>query len=114
MLPADPNVDLNSAHGPVFSQSGRLLEMLPDQTLMAHSSGGSLDAAFRLADHISRGWTQAQARAMAAMLPPDAGPRRVAADALGISRQAVDQALHAAGFPAIDAALKLIEAEAEA
>lgn len=109
-LPSGPDPDLNSAHGPAFIASGRLLENLSGQTLMAHASGGALDAAFRLADHIAQGWTQAQARAVAAMLPPGSGPRRVAAETLGISRQAIDQALHAAGFPAIDAALDEIEA----
>lgn len=108
-LPSGPASDLNSAHGPAFVASGRLLEALPRQALMSHAAGGPLDAAFRLADHIAQGWTEAQARAIAAMLPPGAGPRQKVADRLGISRQAVDQALHAAGFPAIDAALKQIE-----
>jgi hypothetical protein len=79
---------------------------------MAHAGGGALDAAFRLADHIAQGWTRAQARAVCAMLPPGAGPRRIAADRLGVSRQAVDQALRAAGFAAIEAALEQIEAAA--
>lgn len=109
-LPPNANVDLNSAYGPVFRESGRLLDTLAGSTLLAHADGGPLDAAFKLADHISQGWTQAQARAVCAMLPPDSGPRRVAAEHLGISRQAVDQALRAAGFPAIEAALDQIEA----
>ena len=75
----------------------------------ARAACGALDAAFRLADHIAQGWTRAQARAVCAMLPPGAGPRRVAAERLNISRQAVDQALWAAGFPAIEAALEQIE-----
>ncbi len=105
----DPEADLNSAHGAVFRASGRGLEQLPGWALLSHASGGALDAAFILADHISKGWTQAQARAVRAMLPPDAGPRRAAADALGISRQAVDQALHAAGFPALMRAMTRLE-----
>lgn len=109
-LPDDPALDINSAHGDVFQASGRLLESLSGRTRMAHADGGALDAAFRLADHISKGWTQAQARSLCVMLPPGAGPRRYAAEQLGISRQAVDQALWAAGFPAIEAALELIEA----
>jgi hypothetical protein len=111
-LPPDARADLNSAHGPVFEASGRLLGTLPRHTLMAHAGGGALDAAFRLADHIAQGWTRAQARAVCAMLPPGAGPRRIAADRLGVSRQAVDQALRAAGFAAIEAALEQIEAAA--
>jgi len=103
--------DLNSAHGAVFIASGRLLDKLTGDTLMAHADGGALDAAFRLADHISQGWTQAQARSLCRMLPPGAGPRRIAADELGISRQAVDQALNSAGYPAIMDALEAIEAQ---
>lgn len=103
-------VDPNSAHGPAFEKSGRLLDKLSGRTRMAFSGSDALDAAFRLADHIAHGWTAAQARAVSAMLPPGSGPRRVIAEDLGISRQAVDQALNAAGFPAIDAALDLIEA----
>ena len=105
-----PDANPNSAHGPAFSASGRLLETLSGNTLLAHAAGGPLDATFRLADHIAQGWTQAQARAVAAMLPPGTGPRRVAAEQLGISRQAIDQALHAAGYPALHDALTLLEA----
>lgn len=108
-LPDTPNPDLNSAHGPAFQDSGRLLEQLDNRTLMAHADGGTLDAVFRLADHIAQGWTQAQARALSRMLPPGAGPRRVAAKRLGISRQAVDQALNAAGFPALMDAIEAVE-----
>lgn len=109
-LPDGPDANPNSAHGPAFSASGRLLESLTGNTLLAHAAGGPLDATYRLADHIAQGWTQAQARAVAAMLPPGTGPRRVAADRLGISRQAIDQALHAAGYPALHDALTLLEA----
>ncbi len=101
--------DLNSAHGAAFTASGRLLDELDGHSLMAHAEGGALDAAFRLADHISQGWTQAQARSLCLMLPPGAGPRRVAAETLGISRQAVDQALNGAGYPALMDALEAIE-----
>jgi hypothetical protein len=109
-MPDGPDADPNSAHGPAFNASGRLLETLARNTLLAHAAGGPLDATYRLADHIAQGWTQAQARAVAAMLPPGTGPRRVAADRLGISRQAIDQALHAAGYPALQDALTLLEA----
>lgn len=113
-LPGDPEADLNSAHGNVFSDSGRLLDDLKGRTLLAHAAGGPLDAAFRLADHISQGWTAAQAQAVSLMLPPGSGPRRVAAEQLGISRQAVDQSLWGAGFPALEDALALIEHQKEA
>ena len=106
-IPTQPGRDLNSAHGPAFTSSGRLLDALSGK--MEHSGAGALGAAFCLADHIAQGWTPAQARAVAEMLPTDAGPRRLVAEKLGISRQAVDQALHAAGFPAIQKALDEIE-----
>ncbi|WP_138934129.1 MarR family transcriptional regulator [Roseovarius arcticus] len=108
-VPEQPMTDLNSAHGAAFTASGRLLEKLDGHTLMAHADGGAIDAAFRLADYISQNWTQAQARSLCLMLPPGAGPRRVAAETLGISRQAVDQALNGAGYPALIDALEAIE-----
>ncbi|PVA11609.1 hypothetical protein DC366_01180 [Pelagivirga sediminicola] len=104
-----PFADLNSAHGAAFMSSGRLLETLSGDTLMAHAGGGALHGAFRLADHVSQGWTQSQARSLCHMLPPGAGPRRVAAERIGISRQAVDQALGSAGYPAIMDAIEAIE-----
>lgn len=113
-LPENANADLNSAHGAAFRESGRLLEKLTGRVLFAHAGGGALGAAFRLADHISQGWTQAQARAVCAMLPPGSGPRRIAAEQIGISRQAVDQALWSAGYPAIEDAMNMIEQEISA
>lgn len=101
--------DTNAAHGSAFTASGRLLEQLPSHILMSHAAGGTAAAALHLADHIAQGWTQAQARALCEMLPPDPGPRSAAAKRLGISRQAVDQALWAAGYPAIEAALNAWE-----
>ena len=106
----EPPEDLNEATGPAFTASGRALDALAGGATMAHASGGALGAAVRLADHISRGWTEAQGRALLHMLPPDPPTRAEVGDRLGISRQAVDQALAAAGFPAIEAALGLIEA----
>ncbi|MFN3208884.1 MAG: MarR family transcriptional regulator [Roseovarius sp.] len=106
-LPAD--ADPNAAHGPAFTASGRLLNDVSGHAQMVHASGGALAAATRLADHISQGWTVAQARAMHAALPPGTGPRAEIAEALGITRQAVNQALWAAGFPAISDALDLVE-----
>jgi hypothetical protein len=111
-LPGD--ADTNRGHGPAFVASGRLLAEIDSHARMAHADGGALGAATRLADHVAQGWTPAQARAMSEMMPPGAGPRAAAARRLGITRQAVDQALWAAGFPALDAALEMIEAMEEA
>ena len=104
-----PDGDTNSASGPAFVASGRLLEGLPRHNHISHASGGALAATTRLADHIAQGWTVAQARAMREMLPPHAGPRTVAAERLGITRQAVNQALWSAGYPALSDALSLVE-----
>ena len=107
-LPADG--DTNAAHGPAFTESGRLLDALPKNVLMSHASAGPFAATLHLADHIARGWTEAQATSLCELLPPNPGPRAAAAKRLGISRQAVDQALWAAGYPALDAALTAWEA----
>ncbi|MGX9354485.1 hypothetical protein ACS3SW_04810 [Roseobacteraceae bacterium S113] len=106
-LPA--NRDLNTAHGPVFQASGRLLDEIPSGQWLDHAAGGAQRAAFHLADHIAQGWTQTQARTMAHMLVPGAGPRADLARELGKSRQAVDQALNGAGIRAISAALNALE-----
>lgn len=108
-LPEDGNP--NRAHGPAFTDSGRLLDALPAQRRLDHAAGGAESGVFVLADHIASGWTQAQARALTGMLPPKAGPRKDTAQQLGISRQAVDQALNAAGYPAISTALAALETQ---
>ncbi|MFW2541903.1 MarR family transcriptional regulator [Primorskyibacter sp. 2E107] len=103
--------DPNAAHGTAFVTSGRLLETMPPERLMDHADGGARAATVLLADRIAQGWTPAQARAMAEILPPGSGPHSAVASLLGITRQAVDQALTAAGWPAMDAALTAWETE---
>jgi hypothetical protein len=106
--------DISKANSPTFIISGRTLDAMPDDHLMAHASGGSHQAATVLADYISRGWTSAQARAIAPFLHPDESwTQKEVARNLGISRQAVGQALDAAGYPAIKAALTAIEEQAK-
>lgn len=104
-----PDMDLNAAHGPVFTASGQLLDSLEDPRI-AHASGGALGAALRLFDHLSEGWTPAQARAMAPMLRLDPPTQTAAAAEIGITRQSLAQALHGAGHKAIVEALAMIEA----
>jgi hypothetical protein len=106
--PAD-NGNLNRATGPAFTLSGRTLDALSGHEAMRHASGGPMGAATRLADHISQGWTQVQAETIAIFLPPNAPTRAEASRRLEKSRQAVDQALAAAGYPAISDALRMIE-----
>lgn len=103
--------DLHSATGPALAASGRGLQALRGDERIRHASGGALAAAVGLADHISQGWTAAQAKAIHPMLTPLAPPRHSdVAEALGISRQAVTQALDAAAYGPLIAALERIEA----
>ncbi len=108
-LPTATWQDPNKGHGDAFTASGRLIDHVPRHALMAHAAGGLIAATLRLADHISQGWTQAQARALVEALPPDAQTRAKAAAKLGISRQAVNQALWSAGYPALTDALEFVE-----
>jgi DNA-binding phage protein len=108
------NKDISRANSPTFILSGRTLDTMSDDHLMAHASGGSHHAATVLADYISRSWTTAQARAIAPFLhPAESWTQKDVARNLGISRQAVGQALDAAGYPAIKAALTAIEEQAK-
>lgn len=110
-----PNGNPNSATGPVFTASGRLLSTLTGpHAQMAHAAQGPRHATIALADHISQGWTPAQARAMQLMLPPEPPTHAAAAAELGITRQAVDQALTAAGYHALTEALAALESEEKA
>ncbi len=110
-LPTKTPPDLNSAHGPAFTASGRLLDSISGSQLMTFAASPEKAAILELCSHIARGWTTAQARALCEMLPPQPGTRAEAGAHLGISRQAVDQALWSAGFTAIDAALQHLEAQ---
>ncbi|WP_432449731.1 MarR family transcriptional regulator [Aliiroseovarius marinus] len=113
--PITPGADLNTAAETVFVESGRLLDWLKDQEKpiqIAHDQGGATGAALILADHISQGWTPAQAAAIRPLLIPD---RKLyytdVADFLGKSRQAVTKALDGAGFHSIWMALIAFEHE---
>ena len=105
------NDDPNLAHGPAFTASGRALEGMDRHARLIHASGGAMGAAFRLADEIAQSWTQAQARAVVLVLPPNAGTRHDAAEHLGITRSAVNQALWSAGYRALSDAIDLLETE---
>lgn len=105
----DVKPDLNTASGSVFTASGHGLDEMNAHVWMIHSDSGATGAATRLFDHISQGWTAAQARAIHPMLAPTRITRREVAQKSGISRQAVDQALDSAGFAAINDALQMLE-----
>ena len=107
------SLDTNAAQGPAFIASGRLLETLPKKRRISHAGTGAPTALYALLDHLMLGWTSAQAAAVAELLGPNPGPRAAAADRLGKSRQAVDQALRGAGFAALSDAIDACERDAE-
>lgn len=101
--------DPNKAHGPAFTASGRGLDQMGTHVLLLHAEGGATGAAYRLADALAAGWTQAQARALCQMLPPGTVTQAEAAAELGITRAAVQQALAAADYRALHDALQMME-----
>ncbi len=100
--------DLNQASGPGFTRAGRLLDSLSREE-MDHASGGALSATLILAAEISRGWTQAQARAILPMLAPDPPTQAEVAARHGITRPAIYRALTGGGFPALSRAIAALE-----
>lgn len=113
--PVRPKTDLNTASDAVFVESGRFLDGLKEQEKplqLAHAKGGATNAALILADHISQGWTPAQAAAIQPLLIPHLKISYTdVADILGKSRQAVTKALDGGGFHSIWMALQSIETE---
>lgn len=102
--------DLNIANGPAYVAAGHALDtMKASVELSVVSADVTLEAVYRLADHLSRGWTQKQAAALAPMLAPDAPTLQTIALRQQVTRQAVGQALKSAGFDAINDALRIIE-----
>lgn len=105
--------DLNAHTEDVFVRSGQGLDDLKKTRLplrMVHQGLGPIDAAVILGDHLSRGWTQAQAQAILPMLDPTfSGTQSDIARRLGKSRQAVAKALQAAGWETLELALATLE-----
>lgn len=104
--------DLNSRNDPVFVTSGRGLDQLKqhDPQRMTHANGGAAQSATILADHLTQGWTRAQATAILPLLPPDSDTTLTAiAQSLGKSRQTVTKSLHSAGWQALHPALNAFE-----
>ena len=104
--PFDP---ANTTSGP-YIRSGRCLDAMPKEALMAHAAGGARHAATLLADQISRTWTTPQAKAIQPfLLGASDVTQKAVAENLSISRQAVGQALDAAGYHPIRRALAALE-----
>jgi hypothetical protein len=102
---------LASAGGEAFVASGRALDDIGSKVQLTIAAKGAEGALYRLADHVTKGWTQAQSRAIEPLLAPDKPTHAEVARQLGISRQAVEKALNGAGFGAIEASLNLVEAD---
>ncbi|PJE29856.1 hypothetical protein SAMN06297129_2736 [Pseudooceanicola antarcticus] len=107
LIPADG--DLGRAEGLVFLTSLGILDSLKGARF-GHGDGSELAAVARLVDHVSARWTAAQAKAVLPMMAPDAPTHSTVAESLGITRQAVRQALMGAGYPALSEALTEVEA----
>lgn len=105
--------DLNNHTEDVFIRSGQGLDDLKKTRLplrMIHADPGPIAAAVILADHLSQGWTAAQAQAILPMLDPNfTGTQSDIARRLGKSRQAVAKALQAAGWETLGYALATLE-----
>ena len=100
---------LASAGGAAFVASGRALDAIDPKIHLTIAAKGAEGALYRLADHVAKGWTPAQSRAVEPLLAPDRPTHAAVARQLGISRQAVEKALNGAGFGAIEASLNLVE-----
>lgn len=103
--------DLNLADSGAFVRSGRLLDT--QDTLFAATGADALTAVLPLLEHIVTGWTTAQARTVAAVAVRPTPTHAQIAQSFDISRQAVDQSLKSAGWPAISQSLHTLEAQGD-
>lgn len=103
--------DLSTAMGPAFTASGRALDRMKPDRILALGDLPDPDPfrqlAFTVAGELASRWSHSQAEAMALKLDPDrpADERRsneTIARRLGITRQAVDARLKAADYPLLD------------
>lgn len=116
--------DLGDAKGSAFIHSGRALDSLNrDQAVMMSSGSGLGARAERLRgtvewsdaamlpmfSFIARRWTVPQAEAMRIALKDDSQTQGAIAEALGITRQALNLRLTGAGYTPILTAMKLTE-----
>lgn len=98
--------DLSAASGTAFEEAGQGLDDIGRNWLVIRGAGVGPDqrAIVALVAHIADGWTAAQAQAIAlAISDPDATQEMIAAQ-IGVTRQAVQLRLAAAGNSALHAA----------
>ncbi len=95
--------DLSQAMGPAFTLAGHALDNMPPGQLLAFDGDTITVSRFeKLAfqfteDRIAR-WSRDQARAMALAMAPKPTPRAEIASLLGVTRQAINARLIAAGY----------------
>lgn len=110
--------DLSDAAGPAFTTSGHLLDRMPHDRRLAIAGPRTPDrppfrqivtpfhtAILALVDQQSQRWTAAQAEAIALTLTQPQKTHAQLADRLGVTRQAVQARLAAAGLSALEPAL---------
>lgn len=94
--------DLAGADGPAFVQSGRALDTIKRQNLLASTDAGSaLRIALPLADRIAQGWTPKQAWIALHLLSPRPPTQHALATQLGTRRQLIQKQADAAGVAAL-------------
>lgn len=103
--------DLSDAAGPAFTASGRALDHMArgQHWAIAGEVQGWQGALVALAEWHSARWSREQAQAMAVMLAEPALTQLVAAERLGITRQAWQARLSGAGYAAWRPALQAFE-----
>lgn len=95
--------DLSQAMGPAFTFAGHALDLMPQGQILAldgdvNTIDGFQKLAFQFSeDRIAR-WSRDQARAMALAIAPKPTPRAEIAQILGVTRQAINARLIAAGY----------------
>lgn len=114
--------DLGDASGAAFELSGRLLDRMPADRRLAIAGPKNPDqppfrqlvtpfhmAIFALLGHQTSRWTAAQAEAVALALEHGDETQARLAERLGVTRQAVQSRLAAAGLAALEPALRAFE-----
>jgi hypothetical protein len=105
--------NLGRAAGPAFDASGQALDRMPRGRWLRVVAAGPdpwAGASEALVDWIAARWSREQAEALALALDPAAPPQGDIAARLGVTRQAVQARLSAAGLPALLPALAAFEA----
>lgn len=109
------NDSLNAASGSAFVLSGQGLDTMPIKSTFrfqrAAASTGAAQAAFILADALCANLTPAMARSLAPMLVPDPPSQTDVASHIGLSKQAVRDALARANAHSILSAVQAFETD---